>query len=345
MLGTSYRRFVFDLDLGSLLLASMLVCLLVIARATPLKASDDGAFGVLIMAHGGTDEWDQAVLDAVATLGAEYPIQVAFGMADASTIEEGVQNLEAAEVEQIGVVRLFISGESWFERTEQILGLIEGAPSAAEARAEAEAHSEHEEQAGHGNTEGHDGDGGEEDQDDSGLHHQAPFYRIDSEASFALSTDGLAQAQEMDEVLLSRARALSTTPESEDVLFLAHGPGDDAENERWIATIYERTGLLRNEIPFRRVEVMTLREDWPEKRKEAEEKIRGFVNRAGEEAGQAIVIPYRVFGFGPYAEILEGMEYVSDGQGLLPHEAVTRWIGRQAGSLQAGPFRQSIDKE
>ena len=323
----------------------------------------EGDYGVLVMAHGGTEEWDQAVLDAVEPLREKYPVEVAFGMADASTIDEGVKKLESSNASRIGVVRLFVSGESWYERTEQILGLIEGAPSASEWQTEAESHGEHDEHPDRGADKAHHdmvehpghaseaeeviedshtrhGTNGDQEQ---GGHHMAPFYRIETTASFSLSTEGLAQAPEMDEVLLLRARTLSESPESEDVLFLAHGPGDDGENERWIATINDRAELLRREVPFRRVEVMTLREDWPEKREAAEERIREFVRRASEEGGQAIVIPYRVFGFGPYAEILEGLEYTSDGQGLIPHEAVTQWIDQQAGSLETHTFRLPID--
>jgi len=320
------------------------IFLLASSFACSAWASDrDDAFGVLVMAHGGSEEWDQAVLDAVEPLREEYPLEVAFGMADASTIEEAVRKLEAANIERIGVVRLFISGESWYERTEQILGLLEGAPSAHEFHRAAETHGGHSEHGDHGGETGDNqaGHGSNGDQDDGG-HHMAPFFRIDTEASFALSTEGLAQAAEMNEVLFTRSRELSRAPESEDLLFLAHGPGDDAENERWIATINERADLLRREIPFRRVEVMTLREDWPEKREAAEDRIREFVKRANEEGGQAIVIPYRVFGFGPYAEILEDMEYTSDGQGLIPHEAVTRWVDRQANELREDRFRQPI---
>ena len=349
-------------------LASPILCIL-LATVLPAVAQGDGTYGVLVMAHGGSAEWDQAVLKAVEPLRDKYPLEVAFGMADAATLDEAVRKLEAAGVERIGVVRLFISGESWYERTEQILGLIEGAPPADEAHAAPEHHGDHGESveqvaetghggegehAGHDVESGHDPEGSEGDRgtnsdhgtngdSEEGGHQMAALYRIETDAAFALSTEGLAEAPEMDEVLFVRARELSRDPELEDLLFLAHGPGDDDENERWIATISRRADLLRREIPFRRVEVMTLREDWPEKREAAEERIREFVKRAREQGGQAIVIPYRVFGFGPYAEILEDLEYTSDGKGLIPHDAVTAWIDRQAGALREDTFRETLD--
>ena len=273
---------------------------------------------MLVTAHGGSDEWNQAVLDAVKPLRKDYRVEVAFGMADASTIQESVSRLEAAGVEEIGVVRLFISGESWYERTQKILGLTRGAPA-------------------HGDTESdHESHGG-------GGHHLPPFWRIDTQASFALSREGLGEADEMDQVLEERVRSLSHEPAKEDVLILAHGPGDDQENERWIAEINQRTVRFRRDPGFRRIEVMTLREDWPEKREEAEERIRAFVTRANEEGGEAIVVPFRVFGFGPYEEVLEGLEFSSNGKGLIPHVAVSQWLDRQAGSMRNGPFLEPVD--
>ena len=56
-------------------------------------------------------------------------MEIAFGMADAVSLQDGVRKLEAKGIERIGVVRLFVSGESWYERTEQILGLKPGAPA------------------------------------------------------------------------------------------------------------------------------------------------------------------------------------------------------------------------
>src|SRR5687767_13394081 len=91
-------------------------------------AARGGDYGVLVMAHGGGAEWNREVLAAVAPLAREYRVAVAFGMADADTIQKGVADLEAEGARRIGVVRLFVSGESWYERTEQILGVREGAP-------------------------------------------------------------------------------------------------------------------------------------------------------------------------------------------------------------------------
>jgi hypothetical protein len=220
--------------------------------------------------------------------------------------------LETQGVRRIGVVRLFVSGESWYERTQQILGIVPGAPARPSAAA-----------AAHAGHEGHAPAG-----------HSMEFWRVDSRSRFALGKEGLADAPEMQAVLADRARRLSRNPSTEDVLILAHGPGDDAENQRWIEKITARAAAVRTALAFRRVEVHTLREDWPDKRRTAEQDVREFVRRATSEAGRAIVIPFRVEGFGPYAEVLKGLEYTSDGVGLLPHPNVTKWIERQIEELR-----------
>ena len=301
------------------------------ASATTASPARSGSgFGVLLMAHGGTPDWNEAVLETVKPLEAKYDIEVAFGMADATTLQEGVRKLEARNVRKIGVVRLFVSGESWSERTEQIFGLRPGAP--ADATAATSPHAKHGGHAGHGgpaaNAE-HAGHGG----------HSMAFFRVATSASYAISTQGLADVPEMGNVLADRAAALSNAPAREDVLILAHGPGEDAENTRWLAQLDARAAAVRARAPFRRVQVETLREDWPDKRVDAEKRIRAFVQQASANGGKAIVIPFRVQGFGPYAQVLEGLDYVSDGNGLIPHAEVSKWIERQITSLESGPFR------
>lgn len=270
-------------------------------------------YGVILMAHGGRPEWNEGVKSAVAPLRADTKIEIAFGMADAYSIQEAVQKLEAQGVENIGVVRLFVSGESWYERTEKILGVRTGAP---------DRHTSHDKGMNHSMPAG----------------HRMEYWKVDANANFALSKQGLSESSTMDVILVERAIALSISPATEDILILAHGPGDDEENQRWITNITARAALMKSSTPFRRVKVMTLREDWHDKRQGAEKAIRAYVKRAGDEGGSAIVIPFRTHGFGPYAKVLEGLDYRSDSKGLIPHKNVTLWIKEQSDILKTGGF-------
>lgn len=324
---------------------------------TATQAQQDTDLGVLVMAHGGSAEWNQGILETVAPLTADFTLEVAFGMADAVSLQDAVTRLEQRGAERIAVVRLFISGESWYERTEQILGMIEGAPSREQA-ALADEYAHHamsspettaqvdglaaatrqvaavDPHAGHTMPVAAQ-DVSEEMETTGTMVHSMEFWQIDTHAQFALSKPGLAEAEQMGEVLLERANTLSKNPAQEDVLILAHGPGDDEENARWIGFIEARAQRIRDTHAFANVKVATLREDWEDKRVAAEQEVRAFVTNANAAGRSAIVIPYRVHGFGPYATVLEGLDYVSNEQGLIPHEGVTRWIAEQVSILDA----------
>lgn len=288
--------------------AMMATLILLAAFVSPAAARENDQFGVLVMAHGGRSEWNREVEAMLTPLRQDYPLEIAFGMADPATMQEAVRRLEARGVSRIAVVRLFISGQSWRGRTEQILGIRPGAPPGSAGQAGG----------------GHSGNRG----------HSMDLWRIETNASFALSTEGLAAAPEIGSVLAYRVQVLSRDPRRESVLILAHGPEDDGENERWIRQIDARANAVRELAPFPRVRVETLREDWPEKRAASVARIRAFVEEANRDGGLAIVVPYRVQGFGPYAEVLRGLSYVSDGRGLLPSAEVQRWVRRQVEALR-----------
>ena len=270
---------------------------------------EDFTFGVMVMAHGATDDWNAHVLEAVEPLQGNLPVEVAFGMADAGSMEAAVRRLEARGVSHVGVVRVFISGESWYDRTLQILGVQDGAPPRGELDHPVAT--------------------------TANMPMPMGFWRVDTDLAFYVSRDGLADAVEMNEVVTARIRALSSDPANEVAVVIAHGPGDDAENERWIERITARTREAREALGLRDIRVFTLREDWPDRRNAAEQNIRDYVQQANSQGLTPIVIPYRVQGFGPYARVLSDLEYRADQTGLLPHLNVGLWIARQAGLLEA----------
>ena len=83
-----------------------------------------------------------------------------------------------------------------------------------------------------------------------------------------------------------------------------------------------------------------MREDWAAKREAAELQIREFIENAKRSNLDVIVLPYRVYGFGPYAEVLAGLDYRADKQGLMPHENVTLWMENQAKLIRARLLRR-----
>jgi sirohydrochlorin ferrochelatase len=303
------------------------------------KSAPSSQTGILIMAHGGTPEWNAAVQEAITTLQLYCPVVVAFGMAEQTSLQQGVAELEAAGVRQIAVVRLFISGASFLHQTEYLLGLRpdppaqfiqhhHGAQPAPGAGGSHHAdHSNAHASAGAQAVDPHHGHHSTGDARDGSAELPVP---IKTSAQIVLSQPGLMDSDLIAEILRDRVKKISVLPAQESVLLLAHGAGEDGENDQIIAQIKRLAQDIEKLGKFRAIGVETLREDWPEKRVHAEKKIRDFVTIGNQNGGRVLVVPFRLYGFGPYAKVLEGLQYVSDEKGLLPHPIIGKWMQSQA---------------
>lgn len=279
--------------------------------------------GILVMAHGGDAKWNAAVESVIQPLRSKYPIELALGMAQTSAMRGAVQRLEQQGVDTIAVVRMFISGDSFVPATEYILGLRDQPP--------ADPHSSRGFETGAAAPcPGHDNHGDHAHDGGHGGHHMEKPEPISSRSRFILSQAGVGDSPIIEEILYERAKALSVDPARESILILAHGPGHDKENEQWLTAMNQRIERIGQIGPFRAIRSETLREDWPDRRVEAEKRIRDFVAQANEDGGRCIVLPFRVAGFGPYREVLQGLPYVADGKGFCPHPLMTEWIEQSA---------------
>ena len=68
-----------------------------------ISTNQENANGILVMAHGGGKAWNKQVEDAVLPLRDEYHVAVAFGMADAASLQGGVKELESKGVKNVVV--------------------------------------------------------------------------------------------------------------------------------------------------------------------------------------------------------------------------------------------------
>ena len=267
--------------------------------------------GLLIMAHGGDEQWNRAVKEAVAPLEKVCPVVVAYGMAQREPLRQGILQLEEQGVRKIAVVRLFMDGRSFLSQTEYLLGVSDRPPPFF-------LHHDHH-------------------------HHHKMMTRdavrllrgseipppLELESQVILSAAGLLESRLAGDVLLDRVRALSESPAAESVIVIGHGVESDDRDRYWKDRMQTLAQGLKALGPFREVRVETLREDWEAKRRVAEDRIRGFVSKQSRQ-GRVLVVPFRVFGFGPYDEVLEGLDYSADRKGLLPHPNVTQWLREQA---------------
>ena len=264
------------------------------AKGPPsLAPAPDRQVGVLVMAHGGSEEWDSAIEAAVAPLAEEVPTAIAFGMANPATLASGLEELQVKDVDRVAVVRLFLSGSSFRHQTEYLLGLRSDRPAWFVAHGQAH-------------------------------HDPAPIVH---NLEVATHQDGLSDWPELRTIVADRVREAGAEGGSQAVLLLAHGVGDEAENDRLLARM--RAAARGLETRSRSVEVATLREDWADKRIEAEREIRTFVDSEARAGRDVVIVPFRLFGMGPYREVLDGLNYRASA-GLLPHAAVSEWVREMA---------------
>ena len=68
----------------------------------PSRLVEQDKVGVLIMAHGADDEWNQSVAQAVDPISENLPIAVAYGMANPMTLQAGLDSLDSEGVTHVG---------------------------------------------------------------------------------------------------------------------------------------------------------------------------------------------------------------------------------------------------
>ena len=147
----------------------------------------------------------------------------------------------------------------------------------------------------------------------------------------ATHDDGINDWIGIRSIIGERVQAHSTDPARERVLVLAHGMGDEAENQAVLDDLAEATEPL-DRLGFASVRPETLREDWAEARALAEARITAFMRDSAAADHAVIVVPFRLSGFGPYAKVLEGFDYRA-ADGLLPHESISEWVMERAASI------------
>ncbi len=254
------------------------------------------SLGVLIMAHGGGAEWNKQVDASIAGLRDRLPVSLAFGMANPETLQASLDSLHARGASTVAVVRLFISGDAFLHQTEFLFGLRDDPPKQAIM--------------GH-----HMMDGS----------HLKP---LKTDSRILLDLQGMGGSSEAARILLSRANERASSPEETGVMIIAHGMGSEEDNNRVLDVMQDAAQTIRS-AGYGEVHVATLREDWKEPRAHAEKHIRATVADMAERREHVVVIPYRISGFGPYGDVLDGLEYLP-ADGLLPHHLVTEWIAARA---------------
>ena len=259
----------------------------------PSRLVEQDKVGVLIMAHGADDEWNQSVVQAVDPISENLPVAIAFGMANPMTLQAGLDSLDSEGVTHVAVVRMFLSGQSFLDQTNYFLGLSDDPPEMFVMMGPMAQNPEMRKQ----------------------LHHNQVV---------ATHLEGIIDSDMPAVVMSERASDLSSSASDEAVLIIAHGAGDEEENNT-ILDAMDRVVQRLEMAGYADVHATTLREDWEEERIAAENNIRSYGSQMTQEGRSVIVLPMRLSGFGPYAEVLDGLDF-SPGIGLLPHSELSNWV-------------------
>ncbi len=269
--------------------------------------------GILVLAHGSRDTtWNQTIFDVVDPIREDYPVEIAFGMANPYTMQAGIDRLENQGVERIVVIPLFVSSYSPIIRqNEFLLGfrdkladkpmmMMHGMPGA----------------------------------DHVTMHKKDTLTHLDIQAEVLLASP-LDDHPLVADILMDRINAVSMSPGEETILLVAHGPVSDQDNNNWLKTIDSLADQINTKQaesgkpPFFKIVAHTVRDDADKAvYEQAKHEFRQLVLDA-DEHGEAIVIPLLLSKGGVesrYLSRLEGLDYTWGGETLLPHPNITEFI-------------------
>lgn len=293
---------------------SALALIIVFGAISAAAQGGNASTGILLLAHGGKQNWNDEVMKVAATVEKTAPVEVAFGMASKRNIQQAVDRLAARGVREIVAVPLFVSQHSTvITSTEYLLGKREKAPPELAAFAKMD--------HGHGSSSSH------------GSHQSSnpvdPLTPVKTMLPIRMAS-ALGGHPFVAEILRSRAADISRLAENEVVVIVAHGPVSDQENERWLADMHRLAEVMRGKSKFKRIVYLTVRDDAPEPiRSRATAELRAVVTRAVDEKSKVLIVPL-LLSYGGIEEgikkRLEGLNYAMSNQALLPDERLARWV-------------------
>ena len=295
---------------------SLLILLSLISIGS--DAQNDHNIGVLILAHGGSSEWNQMVVDAAETVSDQYSTEIAFGMANPHTMQAAITSLEEKGVRKIVVVQLFISSYSFIPRqNEYLLGLREKMSQPPIIMN----HGSHS-----GNNVKH------HSMDDPWANPSSSFPRLNHNSEIVL-IDPLNDHHLVAEILLENARELSEHKESEVLILVGHGPVKETDNTEWVKKMESLSHQIRElsggNNSFKMIYSITVRDDADEQiYNQAKENLRLLV-RQSSYYNTVIVVPLLLSRGGVEQGIvkrLEGLDYNWNGKTLLPNAKISEFI-------------------
>jgi sirohydrochlorin ferrochelatase len=256
--------------------------------------------GTIVVAHGGDAEWNQRVLSVAAGAKTGGPVEVSFLMgpgAKTNRFQDIVRRMEASGVSRIVVVPLLISSHSG--HYEQIRYLA----------------------------------GATEKLDEKMMHHlhMGGLERVSAKIPVSVSR-AVDDSPDVARVLIERAHALVQDPAKHALFIIGHGPNSSEDLASWMKNLRTMTDSIRGQTKFQDVRVGLVQDDAPAHvRAEAVNRARELIQLQYRLTGEKVaVVPVLVSKGKLSAEKipqdLAGLPILYNGEPLLPHPTLARWI-------------------
>lgn len=273
------------------------------AGSAPEPGPEGAAVGTIVVAHGGSAEWNAPVLRAAEAAETGGPVEVALLMGDSVPsyrFQDAARKLVERGAARIVVVPLLASSHS--SHYEQIRWLA----------------------------------GDLEELEPRLMHHlsQGGIERPGATVPITL-TPALDASMEIATILAERARSLATDPVRQALFIVGHGPSSAEDHADWMRHLRPVADSIRVLTGFRDVKLGLVRDDAPDEvRAEAVRRIREIIALQHELTGRdVVVVPILVSkGYISTRKLpadLDGLPIAYDGEGLLPHAVVGEWIERR----------------
>jgi sirohydrochlorin ferrochelatase len=281
-----------------LVLAAMLPTTPVRAQATPPST------GTLIIAHGGDSIWNAHVLDIARQVRTGGPVEVSFLMgtgARTARFQDAVARLEARGAMQIVVVPMLVSSHSG--HYDQIRWLA-----------------------------------GEDVEIGETMHHHLHMAGIERAAGrtplrLARAMDDSPEvARVLSDRALALARAQGRAPAERALMIVGHGPNSAEDYAAWMGNLRPIADSVRAWTGFKDVRVELVRDDAPAPiRAEAVRRVRDLIELQAMVTGTDVLVVPVLVSKGSVSRDkvpndIRGTPSVYDGEPLLPHEAMARWV-------------------
>ncbi|CAG0940893.1 hypothetical protein GPROT2_01137 [Gammaproteobacteria bacterium] len=176
-----------------------------------------------------------------------------------------------------------------------------------------------------------------------GLRGQAAYAKVPQVTSKApmLMTGSVNDSPLVGQILLDHARELSRDEAKEAVVIIAHGPEDNADNERDLVELRKLAAWLKQQSRFASVEALNIQDDAPPPVRAANARaFRAKVSEARARGEDVIVVPYviNVAGVQPKLQKdLAGLDFRFQEKGISEHPNFLRWIDQAVADTLARP--------